>query len=106
MYNLFKVGIIYKDSKLYLQDIQSLSKIDDTDIKLIDVTVVRNKRKVKTNRNTVYNFLQITHLQLTPSQFLITVLKVSRFFEDLMWYGKLFQIFGPNILKLFLPKVT
>ena len=59
---------------------------------------------MKTSRNTVYNFLQITHLQLTPSQFLITVFKVSRFVEDLMWYGKLFQNFDPNILKLFLPK--
>ena len=75
--NLFKVGKIYKDSKLYLQDIQSLIKTDDTDIKGINVTVVRNKVKVKTNRNTVYNFLQITHLQLTLSQFLITILKVS-----------------------------
>ena len=33
MYNLFKVGKIYKDSKLYLQDIQSLIKIDDIDVK-------------------------------------------------------------------------
>ena len=33
MYNLFKVGKIYKDSKLYLQDIQSLIKTDDTDVK-------------------------------------------------------------------------
>ena len=100
-------GKIYKYSRLlYLQDIQSLIETNDTDIRCINVTVVRNKRKVKTNRNTVYNFLKITHLQLTPSQFLITVLKASRFFEDLMWYSKLFQIFGPNILKLFLPKVT
>ena len=106
MYNLFKVGKIYNDSKLYLQDIQSLIKTDDIAVKWINVTVVRNKRKVKTNRNTAYNFLQITHLQLTPPQFLITVLKVSRFFEDLMCYGKLFQIFGPNILKFFLPNVT
>ena len=63
---------------------------------------------MKTNRNTVYNFLQIAHLQITQLarfQFWITVLKVSRFFEDLMWYDKLFQTFGPNILKL-LPKVT
>ena len=52
---------------------------------------VRNKINVKTNRNMVYNFLQITHLQLTPSQFLITIMKDSRFFEDLLWYGKLFQ---------------
>ena len=47
MYNLFKVGKIYEDSKLYLQDIQSLIKTGDTDIKWINVTVVRNKRKVK-----------------------------------------------------------
>ena len=106
MYNLFKVGKIYEDRKLYIQDIQSPIDTDDTDVKRINITVVRNKRKVKTSRNTAYNFLQITHLQLTPSQILITVLNVSRFFEDLMWYGKLFQIFGPNILKLFLPKVT
>ena len=33
MYNLFKVGKIHKDSKLYLQDIQSLIKTDDKDIK-------------------------------------------------------------------------
>ena len=33
MYNLFKVGKIYKDSKIYLQDIQSLIKTDDTDVK-------------------------------------------------------------------------
>ena len=33
MYNLFKVGKIYEDSKLYLQDIQSLIKTGDTDIK-------------------------------------------------------------------------
>ena len=64
---------------------------------------VRNKRKVKQTEIKFKNFLQITHLQLTPSQFLITVLKDSRFFEDLMWKGKLFQIFGPNILKLVLP---
>ena len=47
MYNLFKVGKIYEDSKLYLQDIQSLIKTGDTDIKWINVTVVRNKRKAK-----------------------------------------------------------
>ena len=39
MYNLFKVGKIYKDCKLYLQDIQSLIKTDDADIKWINVTV-------------------------------------------------------------------
>ena len=33
MYNLFKLGKNYKDSKLYLQDIQLLIKTDDTDIK-------------------------------------------------------------------------
>ena len=33
VYNLFKVGKFYKDSKLYLQDIQSLIKTDDTGIK-------------------------------------------------------------------------
>ena len=33
MYNLFKVGKIYEDSKLYLQDIKPLIKADDTDIK-------------------------------------------------------------------------
>ena len=81
MYNLFKAGKIYsKDSKLYLLDIQLLIKTDDTDVKWINVTVVMNKRKVKTSRNTVHNFLQITHLQLTLSQFLITVFKVSGFF--------------------------
>ena len=64
MYNLFKVGKIYKDSKLYLQDIKSLIKTDDTGIKWIIVAVVRNKRKVETNRNAVYNFLQITHLAI------------------------------------------
>ena len=32
MYDLFKVGKIYKDSKLNLQDIQSLIKTDDTDV--------------------------------------------------------------------------
>ena len=45
-----------KDSKLYLQDIQSLIKADDTDINWVNVAVVRKKRKVKTSRNTVYNF--------------------------------------------------
>ena len=52
MYNSFKVGKIYKDSKLYLQDIKSLIKSDDTDVKWINVTVARNKRKMKTSRNT------------------------------------------------------
>ena len=33
MCDLFKVGKIFKDSKLYLQDIQSLIKTDNTDIK-------------------------------------------------------------------------
>ena len=33
MYNLFKLGKNYKDSKLYLQDIQLLIKTDDTVIK-------------------------------------------------------------------------
>ena len=56
MYDLFKVGKIYKDRKLYLQDIQLLIKTDDTDVKWINVTVVRNKRKVITSRNTVSNF--------------------------------------------------
>ena len=84
MYNSFKVGKIYEDSELYLQDMQSLIKTEGTGIKWINVTVVKNKRKVKTGKNTIYNFLRITHLQLTPSQFLIAVLKVSRFFEDLM----------------------
>ena len=32
MYNLFKVGKNYKNSNLYLQDIQSLIKTDDTEI--------------------------------------------------------------------------
>ena len=47
MYNLFKVGKIYKNSKLYLHDIQSLIKTDDRDIKWINVTVVRKKKKVE-----------------------------------------------------------
>ena len=45
MYNLFKLGKNYKDSKLYLQDIQLLIKTDDTDIKWINVTVVRKKER-------------------------------------------------------------
>ena len=45
MYNLFKLGKNYKDSKLYLQDIQLLIKTDDTDIKWINVTVVRKKKR-------------------------------------------------------------
>ena len=55
MYNSFKVGKIYKDSKLYLEDIQSLIKTDDTDIKCINVTV-RNKRKVKANEIWIISF--------------------------------------------------
>ena len=58
MYNSFKVGKIYKDSKLYLEDIQSLIKTDDTDIKCINVTV-RNKRKVKTNEIWIISFYKL-----------------------------------------------
>ena len=105
MCNLFKVGKIYKDSKLYLQDIQSLIKTDDTDVKWINVTVVRNKKKVKTSKNTIYNFLQITLAINTVAGF-DNSFESFKIFYDLIWHGKLFQIFGPNILKLFLPKVT
>ena len=45
-------------------------------------------------------------LQITPPQSLITILKDSRFFEDLMSLGKLFQVFGPNTLNLFLANVS
>ena len=105
MCNLFKVGKIYKDSKLYLQDIQSLIKTDDTDVKWINVTVVRNKKKVKTSKNTVYNFLQITLAINTVAGF-DNSFESFKIFYDLIWHGKLFRIFGPDILKLFLPKVT
>ena len=47
MYNLFKVGKIYNNSKLYSQDIQSLIRTDDKDIEWINVTVMRNKKKVE-----------------------------------------------------------
>ena len=38
--------------------------------------------------------------------YLVILLNDSRFSEDFIWYGKLFQILGPKTLKLLLPKVT
>ena len=34
------------------------------------------------------------------------VLKMVRFSEDFIWYGKEFQTFGPGYLKLFVPNLT
>ena len=53
-----------------------------------------------------YCALQTLQLHLVPFQCLIIILNDSRFSEDFIWYGKLFQILGPKTLKLLLPKVT
>ena len=45
-------------------------------------------------------------LEITPPQSLVTILKDSRFFEDLMSLGKLFQVFGLNTLNIFLANVS
>ena len=47
-----------------------------------------------------YHFLHKLHLHEFPSQFFNRFLKVSSFSEDLTWYSKLFQILGPNNLRL------
>ena len=47
-----------------------------------------------------HHFLHKLHLCEFPSEFCNKLLKVSRFSEDLTWYGKLFQILGPNTLRL------
>ena len=45
----------------------------------------------------------ILHVQLKSDQTLIRLLKVERFETDLRSSGKLFQMFVPEVLKLFLP---
>ena len=40
------------------------------------------------------------HLHKFPSQFFNRFLKVSKFSEDVTWYGTLFQILRPNTLSL------
>ena len=52
-----------------------------------------------------YHFLHILHLQELPSQFLSKFLKISRFAEDLTWYGKLFQILAHNTLRILMSNV-
>ena len=47
-----------------------------------------------------YHFLHKLQLHEFPSHFFNRFLKVSTFLEDLTWYGKLFQILGPNTLRL------
>ena len=47
-----------------------------------------------------YHFLHKLNLHKFPSQFFNRFLKVARFSEDLTWYGKLFQILGPNTSRL------
>ena len=47
-----------------------------------------------------YHFLHILHLHKISSEFFNRFLKGSRFLEDLTWYGKLFQILGPDTLRL------
>ena len=47
-----------------------------------------------------YNFLHKLHLHKFPSQLFNRFLKVSRFSENLTWYGTLFQILGPTTLRL------
>ena len=53
-----------------------------------------------------YGALQTLQLPLVPFQCLIIILNDSRFSEDFIWYGKLFQTSCPKTLKLLLPKVT
>ena len=50
--------------------------------------------------------LNICIYSLLPFHFSIMLLKISRFWDNLMWYGRLFRIFGPKILRLFFTNVT
>ena len=49
---------------------------------------------------------QALHLQESPSQFLISLLKVVKFSADFSSFGKLFQICGPMDIRLLDPKVV
>ena len=50
-----------------------------------------------------YDALQTLQLHLVLFQCLIIILNDSRFSEDFIWYGKLFQTLGSKTLKLLLP---
>ena len=49
---------------------------------------------------------QALHLQESPSQVLISLLKVFKFSADFSSFGRLFQICGPMDIRLLDPKVV
>ena len=55
---------------------------------------------------TLINNFPFLHEQTVPFQFFFRVLKIERFSEDFIWYGKEFQTFEPRHLKLFVPNLT